>query len=561
MLKINFQKDVLGILLLAFASVFLFTAYNLFFVFPSYARLLDESMENETARIATKLEDSLIWMSVPFEEGRISNAAKNEAALLKGNFGLWKIRLFSPKGVIVYDDTDPAEEGRTLKAAFFNDVVAKGHTYETFVPKNGRTPFGDVAPADLAVVYVPVMEDGNFIGACEVYRDVSAVRKKAGSLWLRSFLTLSFLVTGLLAAVVVISVKANRNAGARQKAESALHQSEYFLRTVIDTEPECVKLMDRNNTVLMMNAAGLRMVQASSPEEVKGQPFSRFVDPEYRAAFEEMTRRVFAGGSGSIEFKITGLKGRTVWMETNAVPFLDEKGGITGLLGITRDVTSKKLRTEALERSLREKEILLRELYHRTKNNMQVISSLISLQSASVADDRILRIFDDTKNRILAMAMVHEKLYQSKDLSSVNMNEYMRDLAHVLLESQTGGQVTLKLDTGNITLPIDTAIPCGLIINELISNSIKYAFKGGRKGEIMISMHGLEKGQAAEESGHGRTIRMVYADDGPGLKDTDLEDVKTLGLKLVKNLVTKQLAGRIELASGKGAKFRITFTA
>ncbi len=561
MLKINFQKDVLGILLLAFASVFLFTAYNLFFVFPSYARLLDESMENETARIATKLEDSLIWMSVPFEEGRISNAAKNEAALLKGNFGLWKIRLFSPKGVIVYDDTDPAEEGRTLKAAFFNDVVAKGHTYETFVPKNGRTPFGDVAPADLAVVYVPVMEDGNFIGACEVYRDVSAVRKKAGSLWLRSFLTLSFLVTGLLAAVVVISVKANRNAGARQKAESALHQSEYFLRTVIDTEPECVKLMDRNNTVLMMNAAGLRMVQASSPEEVKGQPFSRFVDPEYRAAFEEMTRRVFAGGSGSIEFKITGLKGRTVWMETNAVPFLDEKGGITGLLGITRDVTSKKLRTEALERSLREKEILLRELYHRTKNNMQVISSLISLQSASVADDRILRIFDDTKNRILAMAMVHEKLYQSKDLSSVNMNEYMRDLAHVLLESQTGGQVALKLDTGNITLPIDTAIPCGLIINELISNSIKYAFKGGRKGEIMISMHGLEKGQAAEESGHGRTIRMVYADDGPGLKDTDLEDVKTLGLKLVKNLVTKQLAGRIELASGKGAKFRITFTA
>ncbi|MDA8085758.1 MAG: ATP-binding protein, partial [Nitrospiraceae bacterium] len=229
-----------------------------------------------------------------------------------------------------------------------------------------------------------------------------------------------------------------------------------------------------------------------------------------------------------------------------------DRGEIAAMLGITRDVTARKAGVENMEKSLREKETLLRELYHRTKNNMQVITSLISLQSASIADSSVLQMFDDTKSRIQAMALVHEKLYQSKDLSSVGMKDYIRDLADALLMSfsKRAGNVELDLDVQDIPLPIDIIIPCGLIVNELVSNSLKYAFPEGRPGKITISFH---------KSG-GR-MEFAYNDNGIGLSNLDLDSVKTLGLKLVKNLATKQLGGELELMPGPGSGFRITFKA
>ncbi len=210
----------------------------------------------------------------------------------------------------------------------------------------------------------------------------------------------------------------------------------------------------------------------------------------------------------------------------------------------------KKYR-DRLEQIIEQKEILLRELYHRTKNNMQVISSLIGLQSASVSDERVLQMFRDTENRIMAMALVHEKLYKSSDLSSVNMKEYMTDLARALLESNArgGGNISLKLEADNIPLPIDVIMPCGLIINELMSNSLKYAFAGGRSGEIRISFH-----RTGED-----LMELVYGDDGPGFQFTDFKNIKTLGLKLVNNLATKQLGGEVRMAAGGGAEFHIRF--
>ncbi len=207
---------------------------------------------------------------------------------------------------------------------------------------------------------------------------------------------------------------------------------------------------------------------------------------------------------------------------------------------------------DSLEAAVEQKEILLRELYHRTKNNMQVISSLISMQSASVSDERILQMFHDTGNRIRAMALVHEKLYQSTDLSSVNMKEYLGDLARALLESNVRGEgdIFLKLEADSFPLPIDVIMPCGLIVNELISNSLKYAFRG-RGGEIGISFHHLGEG----------LMEIVYRDDGPGFQAGELKDIKTLGLKLVYNLATRQLGGdiRMVLLKGRGVEFRIRF--
>ncbi len=551
-MKINFSKHVLGILLLACVSVFLFFAYNVFFVFPSFSNLLVENMESEAARIATHFDSSILMTNKDLGKASITPGVRNEAGLLKKDFGLWKIRLVSPERQVVFS-TEPSEIGRVMKGKLpaFDEAMAKGRVFSHFVGKGGLTHGGNVAPADLAIAYVPAMVNGRFAGACGVYYDVSPVTKKARSLQLQAFAMLALLVSGLLAAVVIVSMKANKIAGAKQKAEDALQRSEYFLRTIIETEPECVKLIARDGTLLMMNPAGLAMIQASSLEGVQGTPAGQLVTPEYRGAFDDLTRRVLSGETGTLEFQMTGLKGRRLWLETNAVPFTNEKGEITGLLGITRDVTARKRWTQDLERSLREKETLLRELYHRTKNNMQVITSLISLQSASLSDSRILQMFDDTKNRIRAMALVHEKLYQSKELSNVNMNDYIRDLANVLLEGSGGeaGNVALRLEADSVQLPIDAIMPCGLIINELVTNSLKYAFTGGRKGEIRISFR---------RTGPG-LMELIYSDDGPGLPFAGLKDVKTLGLKLVHNLATKQLGGNIQLAPGGPAEFRITF--
>ncbi|MDA8092281.1 MAG: PAS domain-containing protein [Nitrospiraceae bacterium] len=550
MFKINFPRHVFGILLISFISVFLFATYNIYYVFPSFSDLLTKDMEDETEDIAKHFNTRLSAMGIPLEKASIVDAVKQESSLLKKNFMLWRIRLISPEGQIVFS-TEPSEAGMRIKGKFFYDIVAKGHIYKSFIPKSGLTPSGFAAPADLALAYVPLIEKGKFAGACEVNNDVSYSMGRIDSLLLKSFLTLALLVFGLLSAIISVSLKANRLMGAKQMAEEALQRSEYFLRTIIETEPECVKLIARDNTLLMMNPAGLAMIEASSFEEVKGKPLTDLISSEYCGAFEDLTRRVLSGHAGSLEFEITGLKGRRLWMEMNAVPFTNEKGEITGLLGITRDVTAKKLWTETLERSLREKETLIRELYHRTKNNMQVISSLISLQSASVTDNRILQMFNDTKNRIRAMSLVHEKLYQSKDLFNVNMKEYISDLANAMLESsaEVGRNVAMKIEAESIQLPIDVIMPCGLIIGELITNSMKYAFTGGRKGEIRISFRQTDTG----------LMEIIYGDDGPGLPTTDLKGFNTLGLKLVHNLATKQLGGDIQLEPGRKSEFRITF--
>ncbi|MDA8326139.1 MAG: PAS domain-containing protein [Nitrospiraceae bacterium] len=549
MLKNDLPKGFLGILLTSIISIVLLSAFIIAFVFPSFINMMAENSENECVRIASHIRNSLLESG--FARGFYPAAFRPEEERLRKCFGLWKIIIFSSGGQILYS-SDPADTGRTIKERFFYDVVARGNVYKKFVPKNSLTPRGQMAATDSVAAYVPIMKGGKFLGACEVYMDVSGMKTKTDRLLLESFLTLSMLVLGLLAAFVIASLKAGRYQAARKKAEDALMQNEYLLRTIIETEPECVKLLAHDYTVLMMNPAGLKMLQADSIEAVRGKPVGEFISPEHQEAFRKLVNDVFEGKPGSLEFKITGLKGRPLWLETNSVPLLNDQGKITAMLAITRDVTAKKTGFEYMEKSLREKETLLRELYHRTKNNMQVITSLINLQSASISDSRVLQMFDDTKSRIQAMALVHEKLYQSKDLSNVGMKDYLRDLTNALLKtfSRRAGNIALELDVSDIPLPIDIIIPCGLIVNELVSNSLKYAFPEGGSGDIRISFHRS-----------GDQIEFTYSDTGTGLPSADLDSVKTLGLKLVKSLATKQLGGVLEVLPGPGAGFRITFKA
>ena len=183
---------------------------------------------------------------------------------------------------------------------------------------------------------------------------------------------------------------------------------------------------------------------------------------------------------------------------------------------------------------------------------MNNLSSLLNLQSRCIEDQSVLELFQESQNRVRSMALIHEKLYRSQDLARINFAEYIRNLATHLVRSYraNSGPVSLKVDANDVSLSIDAAVPCGLIINELVSNSLKYAFKDGREGEIRIELR----------SDRDRQVTLIVADNGVGFpKDLDFRYTESLGMQLV-NTLTNQLDGTVELHSNGGTEFKITFT-
>jgi two-component sensor histidine kinase len=212
----------------------------------------------------------------------------------------------------------------------------------------------------------------------------------------------------------------------------------------------------------------------------------------------------------------------------------------------------RKRSEEQLQASLLEKEVLLKEVYHRVKNNLQVISSLLSLQSEYIKDKQDIEIFQQSQQRIASMALIHEKMYQSPDLARINLREYVEDLVISLCTSydRSASAIALSINIEeHILLGLDTAIPCGLIIHELVSNSLKYAFPVGRKGEISIEVKEIVAGK----------ILLNVKDDGVGLPTNfNFADVASLGWQLVDALAS-QLTGNININSDIGVEFQITF--
>jgi PAS domain S-box-containing protein len=219
---------------------------------------------------------------------------------------------------------------------------------------------------------------------------------------------------------------------------------------------------------------------------------------------------------------------------------------------ILDDITERKLAEDKIKASLREKEVLLKEVHHRVKNNLQVISSLLNLQSRYVRDRQALEMFKESQNRVRSMALIHEKLYQSEDLARIDIAGYIRDLITSLFRSYgaSAAAVKVKTDVHDILLDINTAIPCGLIINELVSNSLNHAFPDGRQGQIKIAMHHINEDR----------IELIVSDTGRGFpKDIDFRNTESLGMQLVITLA-EQLDGTIELDGSKGTAFGIRFS-
>ncbi|BAW31083.1 MAG TPA: PAS domain S-box protein [Methanothermobacter sp.] len=332
-----------------------------------------------------------------------------------------------------------------------------------------------------------------------------------------------------------------------RNAERKIRESREKYRAVVETAPNGVLIFDKFGRVVEVNKRALE-ISGFRKEELIGKDIKELA-PRVRIDLVEifdLFERAIKGEK--IKEKVrsfTNLKGEKIYYI--AYPSILRKNSeIMGLSLIIEDVTERYKAEKKIKESLMEKETLLREIHHRVKNNMQIIQSLLSLQAARMKEEETQRLLQECQGRIRAMSMVHEHLYQSETIAKINIKEYIEKLLEDLVILYKA-KIKKKLKIEKIQLDLDTAIPLGLIINELATNSIKYAFPNG-KGTITIKL-----------TKQKNKIKLTIADDGIGLPENiKPEKTETLGLKLV-NILTKQLNGKITHKTKPGTKFKITF--
>ncbi|OCQ97189.1 hypothetical protein BCD64_16685 [Nostoc sp. MBR 210] len=272
---------------------------------------------------------------------------------------------------------------------------------------------------------------------------------------------------------------------------------------------------------------------------------------EAEAVNQAISTTVLQHGEASYEVHNVKKDGTPFWCSATTSMFEHPEYGQV-FVAVHQDITEQKQVQEQLKASLKEKEVLLKEIHHRVKNNLGIVSSLLQMQCRRTQDPEATAILRDSQNRIASIALVHEKLYRSADLANIDFAQYIPDLTTHLFDSYnvTSNCIKLKIQVNNASLDIETAIPCGLIINELVSNALKYAFPHQSTGEIIVSL----------EQQDNYNLILTIQDNGVGLpQDFDPKHTKTLGIILVQGLV-KQLRGTIKVNSQQGTEFKITFT-
>jgi len=337
---------------------------------------------------------------------------------------------------------------------------------------------------------------------------------------------------------------------AQKRTEEALRKSQALYQAIVEDQTELVCRFSPDTRLTFVNDAFAHFFGLDK-DKLLGMPFLDLVpeaDREDLATYLQSFSQERPGKC--LEHRVLSVRGRETWLQ-RCDRALYESGRLVEFQCVGRDTTSRRLYEKQIVKSLQEKEILLREIHHRVKNNLQIVSSLLHLQSATDRNGVPKDMFTESQNRILTMALVHEELYRSDDLASIDLLAYIRKLLGRLLSAMGDKRRIQGLVGGEaVALTIDTAIPCGLIVNELVTNSLKHAFGQHETGRIRISVSKTGKDAVVEigDTGHGLP---------PGL---DFRDAPSLGLQLVSRLV-KQLHGRIELLPEPGANFRITFPA
>ncbi|EKF84857.1 PAS domain S-box protein [Methanobacterium formicicum] len=340
----------------------------------------------------------------------------------------------------------------------------------------------------------------------------------------------------------------SRDITQQKNAEDALRDSEEKYRTLIESAKDPISLYDENGIFLMSNKAGAHSM-GKEPADLLGRSLRDFFPPEIATKQIELIREVIRTEDG-LDVEMFVPYGKDQWFSTSLQPLYGPDNRIHSVQVISRDITDIKETQIKLEQALQDKEMLMKEIYHRVKNNLMVISSLLNLQSRYIKDEEARAIFKESQERAQSMAMIHERLYRSADLKHINFGDYIRKLANDLFRTYVAdpSRIKLELDVEDVMIDINIAIPLGLMVNELISNSIKHAFPGESNGKIRVKFNENDNQCVLEVS-----------DNGVGFPpDFKPEKADSLGLQLV-NSLTQQIGGELELERDQGTDFRITF--
>lgn len=339
----------------------------------------------------------------------------------------------------------------------------------------------------------------------------------------------------------------------RVRAESDIRESERRFRSIVEGAPDPI-FIQTAGTFAYLNPAACRLFGIAAPEVLMGTPVPERVHPASRDMVRERIRRLNEERlpvEELMEHRFLRIDGSEVWVETKGEPIV--YGGKNGALVFVRDVTQRREADEALQSSLREKTRLIAELYHRTKNNMQVIMSMLMLKAGYMDDGPVKNMVRDTVGRIQAMALVHERLLRSRSLSRIDLDEYIRDLTkmEVSLYNVASGRIGLILDMEPVPVLIDIAAPCGLVVNELVVNAFKHAFPDGRNGEVSIRLR---------RNGDREGVVLIVSDNGVGIPGGyDYRGGTSYGFQTIVAIVEHQLQGAIEFEGENGFTCRMRF--
>jgi PAS domain S-box-containing protein len=334
-----------------------------------------------------------------------------------------------------------------------------------------------------------------------------------------------------------------RDVTERKQSEEALRRSEGRFANIIQISEDAIITLDESLAITLFNK-GAETIFRYSWQEVVGKKIDLLLPGNFAEALH-----VDASASGQGIIRGQRSDGAQFPAEVSVAKF--DMAGEHVLTVRVRDVTERVEHEERIRKSLEEKEVLLKEIHHRVKNNLQVVSSLLSLEAGSPRVAAAKELFLESQNRVASMALIHEKLYQSNDFSNIDFGDYITSLTQILLDSyaMNPSQIQLVLDV-DLKMDIHKAVPCGLIVNELLSNSLKHAFPDGRSGLIVLRLNEVD----------GRRL-LHYADNGVGLPDDfDYRKTQSLGFQLVTTL-TSQLGGKLRRLPPPGAGFEIDFPA
>ena len=334
----------------------------------------------------------------------------------------------------------------------------------------------------------------------------------------------------------------------RRTMEEALHRSEIEYRDTIDSIPDWIYVVDSEFRIVMVNASLRQEIVRSGldPDCLGCSVDDRYPFITPIVLYE--IRIVFSSGIASMSEHKSERRGREVFLEYSRVPVLKD-GEVDKVIMMVRD-RSKEYEIEELKRrNSEQKEVLLREIHHRVKNNLAIVISLLNFQIRNNRSEELNRMILDIQMRIRSMALIHEHLYRSEDLDRIPLASYIDSLAYMIATAYSGRRVNVEKELEAIDVSIETALPIGLIINELLTNAFKYAFPAGEEGDLHIRL----------ARGEGQTCLLDISDNGVGLPDSATPDSgKSLGLYIV-SLLVAQLDGTLEIDRSNGTAFHITF--